>query len=231
MRRETQNVLLVLLGGALLKISFTGAYLNYVKPAQRPWLIAAGAVMVLLALAAIARDVRAGGAADGHSHDTRAPWLLLVPVLAIFLIAPPALGSDSVNRTSSRAVHDAPSAEFPPLPGGAVVALSLSDFTARAGWDRARSLADRSVDLTGFVVRRDGAIYLARLVIACCAADAFPVRVRLIGDQPVAVPDDTWVRVTVRLVPGSAGRDNEWVPAATVEALTVVAAPEDPYEY
>lgn len=40
MRRETQNILLVLLGGALLKIGITGDYLQYVKPAQLPWVLA-----------------------------------------------------------------------------------------------------------------------------------------------------------------------------------------------
>ena len=43
MRRETQNVLLVLLGGALLKIALTGTYLRYVKPSLFPWLVLAGA--------------------------------------------------------------------------------------------------------------------------------------------------------------------------------------------
>jgi len=32
-RRDTQNVLLVLLGGALVKIAATDLYLRYVKPA------------------------------------------------------------------------------------------------------------------------------------------------------------------------------------------------------
>ncbi|HEY0499884.1 MAG TPA: TIGR03943 family protein, partial [Kutzneria sp.] len=57
MRRETQNILLVLLGGALLKIALNGTYLNYVKPALQPWLIVSGAIMVLLAGVAITTDI------------------------------------------------------------------------------------------------------------------------------------------------------------------------------
>ena len=56
MRRETQNILLVLLGGALLKISFTGTYLRYVKPSHQWLLIAGGAVMILLAAVSIVRE-------------------------------------------------------------------------------------------------------------------------------------------------------------------------------
>jgi len=35
-KRETQNILLILLGGALVKIAVNGDYLRYVKPAQQP---------------------------------------------------------------------------------------------------------------------------------------------------------------------------------------------------
>ena len=38
MRRETANVLLVLLGGALLKIAWNDTYLRYVKPSLLPFL-------------------------------------------------------------------------------------------------------------------------------------------------------------------------------------------------
>ncbi|PWW56068.1 uncharacterized protein DUF1980, partial [Actinokineospora spheciospongiae] len=57
MRRETQNVLLVLVGGALLKIALTGTYLLYVKPSHQYWLIAGGIVMLLLAAVSITRDL------------------------------------------------------------------------------------------------------------------------------------------------------------------------------
>ena len=50
MRRETQNLLLLLLGGALLKIALGGTYVRYVKPGLYGWLVATGAVMVALGL-------------------------------------------------------------------------------------------------------------------------------------------------------------------------------------
>nr|WP_275889212.1 TIGR03943 family protein [Nakamurella flavida] len=43
------------------------------------------------------------GGTDAHGHDhahSRAPWLMLVPVLVLLLVAPPALGADSVSRTA-----------------------------------------------------------------------------------------------------------------------------------
>jgi uncharacterized repeat protein (TIGR03943 family) len=234
MRRETQNILLVLLGGALLKISFTGTYLRYVKPSHQWLLIAGGAIMVLLALVSIARDlINARQQADGHHHASSSAWLLLLPVLAIFLVAPPALGSDSVQRAASnRGAQDDGSALFPPLPAGEAIALPLSDFSARAAWDSGHSLNDRTIKLTGFVVQDGGASYVARLAIGCCAADAFPIKVKL-EDSPdaAALPNDTWVEAVVTLRPGSATRDNDYVPAATATTIREIPQPEDPYEH
>ncbi|MBM9467139.1 TIGR03943 family putative permease subunit [Nakamurella leprariae] len=42
-----------------------------------------------------------GPDAHGHDHDSsRAPWLIVVPVLVLLLVAPPALGADSITRTA-----------------------------------------------------------------------------------------------------------------------------------
>ncbi|MET8999020.1 TIGR03943 family protein [Amycolatopsis sp. NPDC004169] len=239
MKRETQNILLILLGGALVKIAANGDYLRYVKPAQQPWIIAGGGVMVLLGAVAIVRDLVASRKAaahehDGHAHSARPAWLLLVPVLAVFLVAPPALGADSVIRTEARAPSSAAvanAAAFPPLPAGDVVPLSVNDFVTRAGWDAAGTLNGRTVSLTGFVVHTGGSTLLARLVISCCAADAFPVTVRLRGAAADHLASDAWIQVTGQVVPGTATKDNSYTPDFTPASLTSVPTPKDPYEY
>ncbi|MDQ7808224.1 TIGR03943 family protein [Amycolatopsis sp. A133] len=239
MKRETQNILLILLGGALIKIAVNGDYLRYVKPAQQPWIIAGGVVMVLLGGVAIVRDLVAARAAasldhDGHSHSARPAWLLLVPVLAVFLVAPPALGADSVIRTEARVPASAAAANaaaFPPLPAGTVVPLTVNEFVSRAGWDAAGTLDGRTVSLTGFVVHTEGSTLLARLVISCCAADAFPVTVRLRGGEADHLASDAWIQVTGQVVPGTATKDNSFTPDFTPASVTTVPAPKDPYEY
>ncbi|MEV6912499.1 TIGR03943 family protein [Amycolatopsis sp. NPDC051071] len=238
MKRETQNILLILLGGALLKITVNGDYLRYVKPAQQPWIIAGGAVMVALGAVAIVRDLLAARAAalDAHAHDhhTRSAWLLMVPVLAVFLVAPPALGADSVTRTEARAPQSASAsnaAAFPPLPAGDVVPLEVNDFVSRAGWDKSGTLNGRTVKLSGFVVHNEGNTMLARLVIGCCAADAFPITVRLVGEGVSDFGNDTWLEVTGVVVPGTAVRGNSYMPDFTLTSVRQVPAPKDPYEY
>lgn len=240
MRRETQNILLVLLGGALLKIGIDGDYLRYVKPSQLPWLLAAGAVMVALGVIAIVRDIRAGRALATHDHGhghghgghhelARAAWLLVLPVFAVFLIAPPALGSDSVTRTVARVPAQA-SGAFPQLPAGSVVSLPLSEFVSRAGWDSTGSLNGRTIRLTGFVTHKSGSTLLARMVITCCAADAYPLKVRLDGTQVAGLADNTWLEVTGQAVPGSATSADYYTATFQVQEVVPIPQPKDPYE-
>ena len=236
MRRETQNILLILLGGALLKLSFTDMYLRYVKAGLQPLLIAAGATMILLALIAIARDLKAGAKEpephDGHEHkSSRSPWMLLLPVLAVFLISPPALGADTVNRSDRNAAQESKSVNgFAALPEGEVIPLTLGEFVTRTAWDDSGSLDNRTVKLTGFVVRKNDFTYVARLAISCCAADASPIKVRMTGTGFETMATDQWVEVTGRVVPGSATKETAYVPTFTVSAINPVATPADTYE-
>ncbi|MGQ0719416.1 MAG: TIGR03943 family putative permease subunit [Pseudonocardiales bacterium] len=236
MRRETQNVLLVLVGGALLKIAWNGSYLRYVKPSLLPFLVAAGVVILALGLIAIVADVRAARDHANHvdhpDHAGRSPWLLLLPVLAIFLVAPPALGADTVSRSAPVAPQRT-SVDFPPLPAGPAPALRMSDFVTRAVWDDAGTLNGRQVRLVGFVVHGDrDTTYLGRLVIACCAADATPLKVRLEGRSGLAsLPQDGWFEVRGQLVPGSAKSNTRYTPTLTVSDLRPVPAPTEPYEF
>lgn len=239
MRRETQNVLLVLFGGAILKIAINGQYLRYVKPSLQPWLIAAGVATVALAVIGIVRDIRAGSAARAaaahdHDHGTRSPWLLLLPALAIFLIAPPALGADKVARSGDRSLVGQPAPAgtgFNQLPAEDAPLLGMADAVTRAVWDDNGTLDGRQIRLVGFVVQMpNGAVDLARLVIGCCAADAAPVKVRMQGPNVDQHPNDTWLEVQGEIVPDSATEANGYVPLFKVTSMREVPAPEDPYE-
>nr|WP_042194240.1 TIGR03943 family protein [Kibdelosporangium sp. MJ126-NF4]CEL21182.1 hypothetical protein [Kibdelosporangium sp. MJ126-NF4]CTQ96252.1 hypothetical protein [Kibdelosporangium sp. MJ126-NF4] len=241
MKRETQNILLVLLGGALLKIALNGTYLRYVKPGQQAWLIAAGAIMVVLAFVSITRDVIAARkpaqvVPEVHEHEhggiqSHSTWLLILPVLAVFL-APPALGEDAVNRAAGR-TPPPPSSEFsfPALPQGDVIDQRVTDFVERAAWDKAGTLNDRDIRLTGFIVHNDNTTYLARLAIGCCAADAYPVKVKLDSPGLQTMVSDTWVKAVVRYQPGTSTQETRHVPTVMVAEVQQVAEPPDPYEY
>ncbi|NBM16851.1 TIGR03943 family protein [Streptomyces sp. GC420] len=224
MRRGAQTMVLLLVGAGVLRITLFGdLYLRYVKEGLRPYLIVAGVLLVVLGLTCLVRDRRgapgAGGADDhgrshdadveadveadvdhddGHGHDhggkgPRVAWLLMLPALALLLFAPPALGSYTAARERAQTV--APRTDFPALPTSDPVPLTLTEFTARAQQDARKSLAGRSVRLTGFVTPTGkGRWQLTRLVVSCCAADSRVLKVRVHGAE--APPADAWVTIT-----------------------------------
>jgi uncharacterized repeat protein (TIGR03943 family) len=210
--RQAQAVLL-LVGGAILRASFTDLYLRYVKEALRPFLIAAGILLVAAAVATLWFELRprrhAAVAAgtdeaaptdhsdhDGRGHSHRKPavaWLLVLPVFALLLVAPPVLGSYAANR-SGTALQE--TSDFPPLPAGDPVKVGLVDYATLAVYDDGKSLTGRRVQLTGFMmIGNDGAPYLARMMLSCCAADARPVKIGFDGQVPTGVSDDNWLEV------------------------------------
>ncbi|MDQ6658073.1 MAG: TIGR03943 family protein [Actinomycetota bacterium] len=118
----------------------------------------------------------------GHSHgNSRAPWLILLPVLLLLLVAPTALGADAVARsggsqaiggmtpvTSSSggtpndgyAFNDGSGSAsddqmggiaFPALPAGTNPADTMKDFMMRSLYDSKRSVVKNPVTLIGFI--------------------------------------------------------------------------------
>jgi uncharacterized repeat protein (TIGR03943 family) len=228
LNRQAQAVVLLLVGGAILRASVTDLYLRYVKEGLRPFLIVAGLLLVAAAVTTLWYELRpprrvaapaGGGVADGpvpdgpvsdgfveatehadehdghgHSHDPKVAWLLVLPVFALLLVAPPALGSYAAGR-SGTAIQEV--SEFPPLPAGDPVRISVLDYATRAVYDDGKSLGDRKIKLSGFVlIGEDGAPYLARMVLSCCAADARPIKIGLAGAVPAGLAADSWLEVT-----------------------------------
>lgn len=221
---------MLLLGGAALKASLTDMYLRYVRESMQPFLITAAALLVVAGAMTLWYELRNPGE---HEHGHRVGWLLIAPVLGLLLVAPPALGSYSATTAGTSLPSDQPASGFPPLPEVSLVELSVLDYAARAIWEDGRSLAGRRVQLTGFLTTdRDGEQYLARLVLNCCAADARPIKVGMIGDTPIGLPDDAWVEV-IGTYTDQTGVDpiNEaTIPYLQVEHWQQVPAPSSPYE-
>ncbi|MEU2061931.1 TIGR03943 family protein [Streptomyces sp. NPDC013455] len=229
MNRQAQAAVLFLLGGALLHAGTTDLYLRYVKGGLRPLLLAAGAVLLAAALATVWYERRGGR--PGHAHpEPRVAWLLLLPLLALILVAPPALGSYSALRTGT-ALQE-PYAHGP-LPAGDPVPLSVVDYASRAAYGHGRSLHGRPVRVTGFLaLDRGGRPYLVRMALNCCAADAQPVKIALTGELPPVLRPDAWLEVTGTYTP-RLDRDpvnGGPVPYLKATSTRPVQAPPDPYD-
>ncbi|WP_017574851.1 TIGR03943 family putative permease subunit [Nocardiopsis kunsanensis] len=271
MNRIAQGLTLVLLGAAALTATVpTDLYLNWVKAGFGPFLIAAGAVTVLLGVLVVvaelrgesqdtapehrtsapehhtsARDHDRAVAAEygdgGHGHDhSGAPgvaWLLLLPVAAVFVLTPPALGSYTVESTGGSAgpppeetvsggFEDALAEAGP----GETAQMAVQEFVMRAWTDEDRQMAGREIELTGFAVPdEEGSWYLVRLQMACCAADAVVNRVEVVDDGPVPEADTWWtVRGTWDEPEGELTDVSEH--RFLAQEREEVADPPDPYE-
>lgn len=239
MTRELQGVVVGLLGVAVFRLALGTAYLNYVKESMKPWLLLAGAAMILLAVAIIIDAIRRpdslehgleAGVHGGHDHGQapRTAWLLLLPIVTIILVAPPALGSFAADRDDANSISE-PRRELPPLDPTDPVPVFLSDYVTRAIWEGGASLEGRVVQLEGFVLPQDeGDWLLARLQIACCAADAFASKVRPLGlpEEVLSLPSDTWVQITGTWQPD----DDPTIPVVVVDSITTIPAPVNPYD-
>ena len=204
MNRQAQAVVMLLLGGTVVKASVTDLHLRYVKEGLRPFLIVAGLLLISAAVMTLWYELRppkTGPCAptehDGHAHhEPRVGWLLILPVLGLLLVAPPALGSYAAGHAGSVLAGQNSPSDYPALPPGDPAAIGLLDYASRAVFDDGRSLTGRHLQLIGFITpAADGAPMLARMILSCCAADGRPIKVGLTGDVPTSVPPDTWVQI------------------------------------
>ncbi|MEW1773204.1 TIGR03943 family protein [Streptomyces sp. NPDC086777] len=249
MNRQAQAAVMFLVGAALLHAGMTDLYLRYVKAGLRPLLLAAGAVLIVSALATAWyewRRARSGreeavqesapeavpeNAPEGHVHrEPRISWLLVLPLLALILIAPPALGSYSALRTGTALQHPY---GYNKLPKSDPIPLNLVDYAGRAVYDHGRSLAGHQVRIAGFVaVDSAGTPYLVRMALNCCAADAQPVKVALTGKVPPVLQPDGWLQVTGTYTARETHDpvNNGPIPYLRVTEAKPIPTPADPYD-
>ena len=247
MNRDIGSIIMILIGGALLRITAGDVYLRYVKESMRPWLIASGVILIALGILQLmevwrtARNAARSGdgsrieasqgqASHGEHAAPRMAWLLVVPVLAIFLIAPPALGAYTADRQSSVTRAPDAAAQAPPLPAGDPVAIALNDYASRAIWDDGKTLAGRNISLTGFATAAPtGGWYLTRLTLTCCAADATVTKILVLGTA-VTPASNSWVTVQGHWVPGGGTQSETAIAHIQSTSVVPVPTPHNQYE-
>ena len=247
MSREAENTLLLLVGIATAMITIGGAYTRYVKPSMLPWLGLTAVVVIGLALVAMAVDIRRGvahgdhgdhgdhenpGPHGDHTHRGSVAWLLLLPIVVLIFIAPPALRPQAFPPSVTAVSTDVLRREFPPIPDGRAPELAVPEVMVRAAQDTAGTLDNRLITVVGFTLREADGVDLGRVAIVCCAADARLARIHLRGPaaaEAAALPDETWVRVEGTVITGSADGDSTSIPTLEVAKVTPIDEPANTY--
>jgi uncharacterized repeat protein (TIGR03943 family) len=237
--RAAQNLLLALIGAAVLWLTVaTDEYLNFVRPWFRLVLIPVAIALIALGAVGLAREwpktAMDEGTGGEHTHGfgPRVAWLLCLPIAAIFLIAPPALGAFTAARDTRTAPPPPPPAGgYRPLPAtGGPTPMTMAEFISRA-FEAQTANTDtfrgRPVSLTGFVTpRKHGGWSITRLRLNCCAGDALPLQV-IVHDQK-RPPTDSWVQVVGTYVPRFDPKHPTYELRAT--AVRPVNKPKNVYE-
>jgi uncharacterized repeat protein (TIGR03943 family) len=226
--REAGGAITLVTGMILLRLAITGDHQRYVRTGMGPLLVIAGLALIALGAYVIGREAQhRDDGTEQHEHGAQPiAWLLVVPVLAVMLVAPPALGAFAVDRTTR---VDVTSGElFEPLPAqDEPRPMPLLEFLQRADDRAGASFQGAPVSLTGFVAAHEPEGFrVARYSIACCAADALAMVVRVVhaGAPPPAI--DEWVTVTGTFDVAPEGED----PVLVAASVTTIAVPADPYE-
>ena len=268
MRVRIGPVLLFVVGVVVAQLGVFGGYLDYVKPAQGPLLIAAGLLLAVLGVVGMFTDDHPDDHPDGHADPTdrvlrlhthgplaAAPEvieqarrerrearrndhrvtpaiavLLVVPLVVALGVSPPPLGAFTAARSGAAVPSPVARRDYPPLPPGDPVALEVHDYAERAAWDGGRTLAHRTVTLTGFATPDgDSGWYLTRIVITCCAADSRSYLVAIDGGgrPPVA---NSWQQVTGTWVASPPAPDGGPTARLAATSVTAVTAPAETYE-
>ncbi len=242
MNRQAQGVVLLLLGGAVLKASLSDMYLRYVKESLQPFLIAAGALLVIAAVMTIYHDLKKERHEEheehdehGHHHEPRVGWMLIAPVLGLLLVAPPALGAFAAGQSGSAKLQDV---DYPPLPAGDPAQISVLDYATRAIFDKGVSMKDgagqdRKVQISGFLSQGpDGKPVLTRMMLSCCAADARAIKIGMSGRPPEGLGENQWVEV-VGVYTAATAKDpvsNNEIPFIEVLEWKQIDPPRNQYE-
>lgn len=238
MSREAENALLLLVGISTAMITAGGAYTRYVKASLLPWLTVTAVILIGLALVSMVADMRRGSGPDDdhahadHAHRGSVAWLLLVPVVVLIFITPPALRAAAAAPKVTEVSTEVLRRPFPPLPDGPAPEVSLPEVMIRAAQDTAGTLNDRLITVIGFTLPTPDGVDLGRVMIICCAADAQLARIHLSGPAAAELrnyPEETWLKVEGTVVPGKADGDSTSKPTLHVESATRIEAPANAY--
>jgi putative membrane protein len=206
-------------------------------------LAAVAVLLIALALSGIIRNLRRSDGREvdhaghsGHTHQRGIGWMLIIPVVVLAFVVPPALGAQAAAPIAVTLSPDELRQPFPPLPTGRAPEVSMKEVIKRVALDSADTLYGRLITLIGFTLKRDNRIDLARISIFCCAADAQLGRVHLDGQNaaPAArLPDNTWLRVegTLTKPAQSSGPPTVVILTMTVSTTTRVDPPANTYAY
>ncbi|WP_448564634.1 TIGR03943 family putative permease subunit [Trichothermofontia sp.] len=238
------GLVLLLWGIMLLRLWWTNRIQILIHPNYHPLVIGAGIVLLVMGLGQLGilvQRLMAGQAPPRQSHSTLFPRnfsmsVLLVAALMGLLIPPRAF--------SSQTALDRAGENFAALTRARPQSFQASQRPeARSIIDWIRTLdvypepdayAGQPAKVQGFAMHLpqhpDNYLTIARFVITCCAADAYPVGLPVkLASSRTAYPPDTWLAVEGEMITETLANRRQLVIQA--KSLKPIPEPANPYDY
>lgn len=246
-----QTGILFLMGLYLIDLALSGNLSNYINVDNFGWLTWVGAIILFAIAGANMVELMTKANPDDASHQdpltddpyarrlggTISSWVFLglvsVPLILGLGVPSQPLGADAVGNLSSDVSTigggDFSAADIPPenrnlLDWVRVFAASpdMSEFEGE------------TVDVIGFVykdARFAGTenFMVVRFTLSCCVADARPIGLVVDNINSVQLDQDTWVRITGRVVVRDV--DGVETPMILTDSIEITEQPEQPYLY
>jgi putative membrane protein len=204
----------------------SGEMTRYLGP-RTYWVVAFG--VITLGIATLVHVVTLSGQGPGGRlslGEAAGLLLLLVPVLAVSAIPDAGLGALAASRKATGSGISSLTGISAATPGK-VSFLEIHYASQSEQYAASANIADGyDVELIGFVsdeLRLEEGFMLTRFYVSCCAADAIPYSVPILGDKDYAA--DTWLKVA-----GSLSRRGD-VYVVEPESIVEVEEPKNPYLY
>lgn len=225
--RALRALVLTAWSGFFAWLWLSGEMTRYLGP-RTYWVVVFGAISLGAAAIAHILTMRSGEPRRVTRTDVVGAAILVLPLVAALSVPDAQLGAQAASRKKSAGGFAAASLLPVPEPDGEISFIDIhyaaesSEYAASAG-----VVPSAEVELTGFVTAPSGPgeLSLTRFYVSCCAADAIPYSVDVVGLDGSGYPEDTWLRIAGVLVE----REGELV-VETSEA-EVVETPRDPYLY
>ncbi|MGH2752520.1 MAG: TIGR03943 family putative permease subunit [Actinomycetota bacterium] len=227
--RLARAIVLTLWAGFFGYLWVSGEMVRFLGP-RTYWVVPFGCATLGAAAVAhfVALRMAEGTARKMSRSDLIGIVTLLIPILAVIAVPQAELGALAASRkatgagaTSGLLAPPAPEAGRPPNFIDVHFANSSDEYAATLGIGEGTEL-----NLTGFVSGAGaGELTLTRFYVSCCAADAIPYSVTVVGEATTGYPDNTWLRVSGVL------QDDGTELKLAPDSIEEVKRPDSPYLY
>jgi uncharacterized repeat protein (TIGR03943 family) len=217
-------------GGVFLDLAISGRLRWYLNPLFWPVEIAAGITLMALAGAYLAcfRPLSVGALPHSPSRILLQAVFLAIPIVIASTFAPQSFSGAALERraalSGSRMVAQSAS------PKTAGDHIEIVDLAAAAYYpEHIPEVTGKQVSYVGqYFPGKAGEFRFCRVLMSCCAQDATPIYVHVVGDAPV-FQEMQWIEIQGETF--FRKNDGDWEPCVRLQKVTPSQPPADPYLY